>query len=77
MDTGAVHVGAGLGLAVVDVFPRHDADRCVPRWRPWKTEHQIVLRAANPDSTEEERVVQEILEASRTLMRRGALPRTP
>lgn len=68
MDTGAVHVAAGLSLPVVDVFPRAEAERCVPRWKPWMVPHRVVLR---PSATEVadggEGLVQEIVNASRSL----------
>lgn len=67
MDTGAVHVAAGLGLPVVDVFPRADAERCVPRWRPWKVPHRIVLRPPGPPDEDGDDILQEIVEASRSL----------
>lgn len=67
MDTGAVHVAAAVGLPVVDVFPAMDAERCVPRWKPWMVPHVIVLRGP-PTPLESARVEQEILRASRSLM---------
>lgn len=72
MDTGAVHVGAALGLPVVDVFPARDAPRCVERWKPWMVPHVVVLRkslrTANVGLPEEgSRVEQEILDATRKL----------
>lgn len=68
MDTGAVHVAAGLGLPVVDIFPRADSERCVPRWKPWKVPHRIVLRPPAADVADGgEGLVQEIVNASRSL----------
>lgn len=44
IDTGAVHVAAAMGVPVVDVFPEDGAHHTVPRWRPWMTPHQVVLK---------------------------------
>lgn len=68
MDTGAVHVAAGLGLPVVDIFPCADAARCVPRWKPWMVPHRVVLRPPAAALTDGgEGLVQEIVNASRSL----------
>ncbi len=50
VDTGAVHVAAAVGTAVIDVFPKNGAHHTVPRWRPWMTPHQVVLK---PNYSEE------------------------
>lgn len=44
IDTGAAHVAAARGVATVDVFPAENADFCVPRWRPWRCPHRVVLQ---------------------------------
>lgn len=44
IDTGAAHVAAARGVPTVDVFPSENSDFCVPRWRPWKCPHEIVLQ---------------------------------
>lgn len=44
IDTGAVHVAAAMGVPVVDVFPEPGNHHTVPRWRPWMTPHQVVLK---------------------------------
>lgn len=44
IDTGAVHVAAAMGVPVVDVFPEPGSHHTVPRWRPWMTPHQVVLK---------------------------------
>ena len=46
IDTGAVHVAAARGVATVDVFPEENHGHCVPRWRPWRCRHEIVLQPA-------------------------------
>jgi ADP-heptose:LPS heptosyltransferase len=44
IDTGAAHVAAARGVATVDVFPENNHQHCVPRWRPWRCRHEIVLQ---------------------------------
>ncbi len=44
IDTGAAHVAAARGVPTVDVFPEENSDFCVPRWRPWRCPHEIVLQ---------------------------------
>lgn len=46
IDTGAVHVAAAMGVPVLDVFPENGNHHTVPRWRPWMTPHQVVLKPA-------------------------------
>lgn len=49
VDTGAAHLAAAVGTPVVDIFPQAHQDHCVPRWRPWKTPHQVLLKAPPED----------------------------
>jgi ADP-heptose:LPS heptosyltransferase len=44
IDTGAAHVAAALQIPVVDVFPEPHHQHTVPRWKPWKCRHRIVLQ---------------------------------
>lgn len=44
VDTGAAHVAAARKVPTVDVFPAENSDFCVPRWRPWKCPHEVVLQ---------------------------------
>lgn len=44
IDTGSVHVAAAMGVPVLDVFPETGNHHTVPRWRPWMTPHQVVLK---------------------------------
>lgn len=44
IDTGAVHVASAMGVPVLDVFPENGNHHTVPRWRPWMTPHQVVLK---------------------------------
>lgn len=46
VDTGAAHVAAARGVATVDVFPEENSGHCVPRWRPWRCPHEVVLLPA-------------------------------
>ncbi len=65
-DTGAVHVGAALGLSVVDVFPANTPSADVLRWKPWKVSYVIILRPPGPENAN--LFEQEILRATRNLM---------
>ncbi len=44
VDTGAAHLAAAVGTPVVDIFPQANQEHCVPRWRPWKTAHRVLLK---------------------------------
>jgi len=44
MDTSASHLGAALGIPVVDVFPERYYRHCSERWYPWKVPHRLVRR---------------------------------
>jgi len=46
VDTGAAHVAAARRVPLVDVFPEENQAHCVPRWRPWRCPHQVVLQPA-------------------------------
>ena len=59
IDTGAAHVAAARGVATVDVFPEQNHQHCVPRWRPWRCRHEIVLQPAF-SSTSVERIGAEL-----------------
>lgn len=43
VDTGAAHVAAARGVPTVDVFPEENHAHCVPRWRPWRCPHEVVV----------------------------------
>lgn len=66
IDTGAVHVAAAMGVPVVDVFPEEGCHHTVPRWRPWMTPHQVVLKPAHSDEAREKLVTD--LSAARKAM---------
>jgi heptosyltransferase-2 len=57
MDTSASHLGAALGVPVVDVFPERHYMHCSERWYPWKVPYRLVKRKslviAGPDSRRE------------------------
>jgi ADP-heptose:LPS heptosyltransferase len=71
-DTGAVHVGAALGVPVVDVFNRSGHEHCVPRWRPLGVAHKVVLRGRGDDPAEAEAVIRDILQCCRELLAEAA-----
>lgn len=67
IDTGAVHVAAAMGVAVVDVFPQERAHHTVPRWRPWMTPHRVVLKPSYQGESSLTALVQQIDTARREL----------
>jgi len=71
MDTGAVHVAAGVGIPVVDVFAREGNEHCVPRWKPWGVPHVVVLRDRGEGAQDPALTLEEILRASRSLLHDG------
>ena len=67
-DTGAVHVGAALGIPVVDVFAERGNEHCVPRWKPYGVPHRVVLRGRGDDHAEAARAMKRIVDETISLL---------
>jgi len=50
MDTGAIHVAAGVGTPVVDIFPEKHFEHVSARWAPWQIKSRIIKRERLPES---------------------------